>query len=322
MPLTHLLHVPPTHGRQPSASGPVDGGLFVTKCARIRVPGCAGYGETGRVRTVGREDDAADSTRRSERCRDESIAETGLKVGLDVVPVITKEPEGPANGAPLGADRSGRTTGLKRICSRHHRTPNRRDDQLGTHLLQRVRARHVQRLATRELGRAEREAGAVRDLVLRAVLRDVDDHRDGRLRVLLRVERHAPLRRGAALVGQRRLEHEPAAFDVLRDQRRELRLRRAVGRGAPREERMLAAGVAVQLGEDVGVEARREGGGLCADTRPWAWDRGRVGRRGRLADKCGRPDLGVVPGARAGARGNERACCEDGEGRDVAGGLV
>lgn len=45
VPFTHLLHIPPIQGVQPDSSGLVG----ETKCARITVSGCAGYGETGRV---------------------------------------------------------------------------------------------------------------------------------------------------------------------------------------------------------------------------------------------------------------------------------
>lgn len=132
-----------------------------------------------------------------------------------------------------------------------------------------MRAGNVQRLATRELGRTQREARAVRDLVLRAVLRNVDDHRDGCLCVLLRVEWHTPLRRRAALVRQRRPEHEPSTLHILRDQRRQLCLPRACAGGAPGEERMFAVSTAAELSEDASVEARCEGRGVCADARPW-----------------------------------------------------
>lgn len=47
LPLTHLPHAPPINGVQPES---FSGFTWETKCARILVSGCAGYGDIGNVR--------------------------------------------------------------------------------------------------------------------------------------------------------------------------------------------------------------------------------------------------------------------------------
>lgn len=115
VPLTHLLHVPPSQGCQPSASLPCTGSLSVTKWARIAAPGCAGYGETGRVDTGGASA-GVDRRSKSDRWRADRTEATGLNVGNGGVPDTMKDPEGPRVPALDGGDEDGRRTGLYRIC--------------------------------------------------------------------------------------------------------------------------------------------------------------------------------------------------------------